>query len=261
MYFLFLIFTALFWIVGGPDRKYTTNWLARYLFAGLWYAIFCLAASISYNSWFFSTTFLPNFNNYSDSCKQNAMVLFATVQIELMTLLFCFTIMHRHIYDFHRHRNMYIDLLIGILPWGALILSTTISIIKDSFLSQLKDLSCISNVSELTFISNVCCIWPLVPIFVIIKLLLLTYFAVAGKLSRRYRFMFQLEKGLLTYFYTFILEVLFSTHYQMYQNKSKFTVTDIFYFNLSFQPVQLLLFLPIVLVPVIIYKTLEPVNY
>ncbi len=74
--------------------------------------------------------------------------------------------------------------------------------------------------------------------------------------------MCDLDKGLMGYFYTFILEILVSTHYQIYQSKSQFSVTDFLALHWTFHPVQLLLYFPVVFAQLIIYKNMvDPVNF
>jgi len=260
MYFLSLIVVGTFWILGRPDRRYTVHWLTRYLIVALWYILFCLAACISFNSWLFSRSLFSDFSTFSDPCKKNALLLFATVQAELVALVLVFSVMNKHFCEFYYHINMYIDLLFVLSPLAALVFSNLVSLLKESFLTQLQDLQCRGDISSFVFISNI--YWSNLMMklgFGIPKLLTLLYLAVSGTFHRRYRFMSKLDKGLFIYFVLFFFETLFYLHTQMLQRNTNFSIWDITDWRITCQPIQLLLVLPIAIVPYIIYKITEPI--
>ncbi len=237
--------------------------LARYLFSGLWYATFCLAVSISYNSWFFSKVFETQLHQFCNSCQENTLALYAMVQVELCIIIFCLALMHKHFLLFYTRRILYVDLLIMFVPWAVLVTSLGVSTVKDKFIKNIQKLNCTGqDIPVYNFIGNVCYIDPLTSVFTAMKVILFLYLAISGRLARRYRFMCDLDKGLMGYFYTFILEILVSTHYQIYQSKSQFSVTDFLALHWTFHPVQLLLYFPVVFAQLIIYKNMvDPVNF
>ena len=189
------------------------------------------------------------------------MLLFAMVQVELLSLVLGFSLMNKHFYDFCHHIKMYIDLLTVLAPWAVLALSYGTSVLKERFLTRIMEFKCTSD-SSFEFISNV--YWSgsvMILAFAVPKLLILLYLAVSGILfHRRYRFMSKLDKGLLMYFFLFFFETLFHLHYQMFRAKASFAVWDVLSLEIAWQPVQLLLFLPVVAMPCIIYKITEPIK-